>query len=158
MARKTENFTVTDEGRDLNKTFLLTEWPASKAEAWAIRALLALGAANVDVPDGVMNEGMAGLAAVGLKKLFALPYSSAGPLLDELMECVQVVPDARRPQVKRGLVETDIEEIRTRLALKWQVLKLHVDFSIAGDLSKLGVKVPAAENSSPSKTSRKPSA
>jgi hypothetical protein len=157
MARKTENFTVTDEGRDKDKTFLLTEWPASKAEAWAIRALLALGAANVDVPEGVMNGGMSGLAAVGLKKLFALPYSAAGPLLDELMECVQVTPDPRRPQVKRALVETDIEEIRTRLALKWEVLKLHIDFSIAGELSKLEGKTPAGK-SSPSKMSHKPSA
>jgi len=156
MARKVESFTVTDEGRDHNKTFLLTEWPASKAEAWAIRALLALGAANVDVPEGVMNDGMAGIAAVGLKKLFALPYSAAGPLLDELMECVQVTPDARRSQVKRALVESDIEEIRTRLTLKWEVLKLHIDFSIAGEISKLGDKTPAPK-SSPTRTSHKQS-
>lgn len=155
MARKTENYTVTDEGRDNNKTFLLTEWPASKAEAWAIRALLALGAANVDMPDDMFKGGMAELATVGLKKLFALPYSVAGPLLDELMECVQVTPDTRRPQVKRALVESDIEEVRTRLALKWEVLKLHIDFSIAGELSKLEGKTPAEEKSSPSKTSRK---
>jgi hypothetical protein len=157
MARKTENYTVTEENRDKGKTFLLTEWPASKAESWAIRALLALGAANVEVPDDVTNDGMAGLAAVGLKKLFALPYSAAGPLLDELMECVQVTPDARRPQVKRALLESDIEEIRTRLALKWEVLKLHVDFSIAGELSSLASKTPAAGKSSPMRTSRKPS-
>ena len=155
--RKTENFTVTDEGRDHNKTFILTEWPASRAEAWAIRALLALGAANVEVPDGVLNDGMAGLAAIGLKKLFALPYSAAGPLLDELMECVTVMPDARRPQVKRALVEEDIEEIRTRLTLKWQVLKLHIDFTIAGGLSNLGGKTPAAAKSSPTRTSHKQS-
>jgi hypothetical protein len=157
MARKTENFTVTDEGRDKNKTFLLTEWPASEAEAWAIRALLALGAADVEVPDGVLNDGMAGLAEIGLKKLFALPYKEAGPLLDELMKCIQVMPDPRRPQVKRALVETDIEEIRTRLALKWQVLKLHIDFSTAGGLSNLGGKTPAAEKPSPTRTSHKPS-
>jgi len=158
MARKTLNFTVTDEGRDKNKSFLLTEWPASRAEAWAIRAVLALGAANVTVPDGVLNMGMAALTEIGLTKLFALPYKEAGPLLDELMECIQVMPDARRPQVKRPLVESDIEEVKTRLALKWEVLKLHVDFFTAGGLSELTkAKAPAAESSSPTRTSRKQS-
>lgn len=155
MARKTETYTVEDEGRDKGKVYLLTEWPASKAEQWAIRALLALGAANVEVPSGVMNDGMAGLAAVGLKKLFALPYSAAGPLFDELMQCVEVQPDTRRPQVKRALVETDIEEVRTRLVLKWQVLKLHIDFSIADDLSKLAAKPSAEEKRPDTKTSPK---
>jgi len=155
MARKTETYTVTDEGRDKDKTFLLTEWPASKAEAWAIRALLALGAAKVDVPEGILDGGMSKLAEIGLKKLFALPYSAAGPLFDELMECVQVTPDPKRPQVKRALVETDIEEVRTRLALKWEVLKLHIDFSIADGLSNLAAKPSAEEKRPGTKTSHK---
>ena len=160
MARKTETFTVTEDGRDKNKTFLLTEWPASKAEAWAIRAVLALGAAKVEVPPGILNEpdgGMAKLTEIGITKLFSLPYKDAWPLLEELIECVQVMPDSRRPQVKRALVEEDIEEVRTRLRLKWEVLKLHVDFSIAGALSELRAKVPAVGKSSPTRTSHKPS-
>lgn len=143
MARKTVTYTVEDEGRDKGKSFLLTEMSAAKAEAWAIRALLALGSANVDIPADSMNDGMASLAAIGLKKLFALPFGAAAPLLDELMECVQVVPDSRRPQVKRGLVDSDIEEVRTRLQIKWEVLKLHLDLSLADALSNLREKTPA---------------
>lgn len=155
MARKTETYTVTDEGRDKGKAFLLTEMPATKAESWAIRALFALGSANVDVPDDVKNMGMSGLAEVGLKKLFAMPYATAGPLLDELMDCVQMQPDPKRPQVKRGLVEGDVEEVRTLLTLKWQVLKLHLDFSIAGGLSSsIKAKVPAHEKQPNAPTSQ----
>lgn len=158
MARKTETFTIADEGRDKGKSFLLTEWPASKAEAWAIRAVLALGAANVEIPDGALSGGMAALTEIGLKKLFALPYKEAGPLLDELMECVQVVPDSKRPQVKRSVIENDIEEVRTRLSLKWQVLKLHLDFSIADALSGSSQRTPAEKSQPHAQTSRKPSA
>ena len=42
MARKTKRVTITAEGRDKGKTFLITELPADQAERWAIRALLAL--------------------------------------------------------------------------------------------------------------------
>lgn len=129
--RKTANYTVTDEGRDNGKLYLITEKPARQAEEWAIRAILGLMAANVDIPENAMDLGMAGLAEIGLKKLALLSPAILLPLLDELMECVQIIPDPRKPHVVRPLIESDIEEISTRVKLKWEVLKLHVDFSQA---------------------------
>ena len=84
--RKTSTYTLDSEGRDKGKTFLLTEMAATKAEDWAIRVMLALGAANVDIPDGALQLGMAALAEIGLKKLFAIDAVSIRPLLAELME------------------------------------------------------------------------
>ncbi len=133
--RKTATYTVEAEGRDKGKTFVLTEMPAARAEDWAIRALLALGSANVDLPEGLEGLGMAGLAEVGLKKLFALNHETIRPLLAELMECVQVQPDPRRPEVKRAMIDGDAEEVRTLLTLKYEVLKLHLDFSLGAGLS-----------------------
>ena len=133
--RKTETWTAAAEGRDHGKTFLLTEMAATKAEDWAIRVMLALGSANVEIPDGAMQLGMAALAEIGLKKLFALNPSVVKPLLDELMECVQVLPDKKRPEVRRALIENDVEEVATLLQLKWEVLKLHISFSLADGLS-----------------------
>ena len=46
------------------------------------------------------------------------------------MSCVTVIPDPTRPQVFRQLVETDIEEIATRLRLRDEVIALHTNFSI----------------------------
>ena len=86
MARKTSTFI--GEGRDKGKHFLLTEMPATKAEDWAIRAMLALGAANVEIPDGALQLGMAALAEIGIKKLFSINPEQMRPLLAELMECV----------------------------------------------------------------------
>ena len=48
----------TDDNRDRGKVFVITELPASKAEAWAMRAILALLANNVELPDGFERLGM----------------------------------------------------------------------------------------------------
>jgi hypothetical protein len=146
LARKVETYVITDEGRDKGKSFLLTEMSATKSEDWAVRAILALSAANSELPEDAPNLGMAGLAEIGIKKLLALPFESLKPLMDELMECVKIVPDPIRPQVQRSLIESDIEEVSTRLKLKWQVLQLHLDFLPTGALSNLkAAKVPVAE-------------
>ncbi len=85
--------------------------------------------------------GMAALAVVGLRTFAGVAWAEAEPLLDEMMECVQIQPDPKRPEVPvRALVEDDIEEVTTRALLKSEVLELHTGFSLAGALS-----TPAAE-------------
>ena len=161
MARKTANFIVETEGRDKGKKFLLTEMPATKAEDWAIRVMLALGSANVEIPEGALQLGMAALAEIGLKKLFAIDAATVKPLLTELMECAEFVPNPQKPQVKLGypMFETQIEEVSTLLLLKWEVLKLHLDFSLADGLSEsLGNVSEAIKRKSSTRTSPKSSA
>lgn len=128
MARTTLTYTVTDEGRDQGKTFVLTEMPSSRAEAWAMRALLALMGGGVDIPEGFERMGMAGMAEVGLRALSSLKWEVAEPLLSEMFECIQIMPDSSKPHVVRALIEQDIEEIRTRINLRLEVWKLHVGF------------------------------
>lgn len=128
MARKTSNVTITDNGRDKDKTFVLTELPASKAEAWAYRALLALIAGGVEVPDGFERMGMAGMAEMGIRALSSLKWEIAEPLLAEMWECVRFMPDPAKPQIVRNLIEEDIEEISTRIKLRAEVWALHADF------------------------------
>jgi hypothetical protein len=149
MARKTSTYTVDFEGRDKGKTFLITEMSVTKAEDWAIRAMLALGAANVEIPDGALQLGMAALAEVGLKKLFAIDAASMRPLLAELMECIEFIPNPQKPQVKLAypMFESQVEEVKTLFILKWEVLKLHLDFSRAAGLSEsLGNTLEAAKH------------
>jgi hypothetical protein len=156
MARKTNTYSIDSEGRDKGKAFLITEMAATKAEDWAIRAILALGAANVDIPEGALQLGMASLAEIGLKKLFAIGTEQMRPLLAELMECVEFIPNPQKPQVKVGypLFETQVEEVKTLLMLKWEVLKLHMDFSEADSLSEsLGSALSAAKHKSSTRTS-----
>jgi hypothetical protein len=158
MARKTSTFVVDSAGRDKGKTFLLTEMAATKAEDWAIRVMLALGAANVEIPDGALALGMAALAEIGLKKLFAVNAGDIKPLLAELMGCVEFIPNPQKPQVKLGypMFESQVEEVPTLLMLKWEVLKLHLDFSLAAGLSEsIGKAVEAAKPRQSMRTSPK---
>ncbi len=129
MARRTAMVTIDAEGRDRGKVFKLTEMPASRVEDWAARAFLAMARSGVDVPINVTASGLQGLAAMGPSAFQGMTYADLKPLLEEMFECVQIQPDARNPQVIRGLVDDDIEEIATRLHLRMEVWKLHTGFS-----------------------------
>lgn len=129
MARKIKTVIIDAEGRDKHKAFQLTEFPASQAEEWAMRAMLAIAKGGVDVPADVLDSGMAGLAVMMVQGLPRLSWEDAGPLLGEMFRCIVIIPDPSKPTVTRHLVEDDIEEVRTRLALRKEVLELHLDFS-----------------------------
>lgn len=126
------DFTVSDDGRDKGKVFHLKEMPASKAEKWAMRALFALGKSNIDIPAGIESMGWQGIATIGVQALMKMPFDDAEPLLDEMLECVTIKPDSNNPNIERKLVEDDIEEIRTRVDLRWKVINLHINFSSGG--------------------------
>lgn len=136
MARKTATVVIGDEGRDKGKVFILTELPASRAEKWAMRAILALQKSGAELPDDISQAGMAGVAVVGLQALGNLNFYDAETLLDEMFECISYQPDPKIPGVVRPLIEDDIEEVKTRIRLRAEVFQLHVNFSIAG----LGLK------------------
>lgn len=131
--RKEVDIAIAADGRDKGKIFHITEMPALKAEKWGIRAMLALQAAGVILPDYAVSAGMAGVAAHGMAALNRLEFSSVEPLLDEMMECVQIKPS---PQITRKCIESDIEEIATILQLRHEVFFLHTGFSVADLLSK----------------------
>lgn len=127
--RKTTIYTVGPDGqRDAGKHFVITEAPASQADRWATRALMAAAKAGVNIPDNLLTAGVAGLTTIALQALMAIPYYEAEALLDEMMSCIQIMPDPSKPMVVRGLVETDIEEIATRFKLRGEVIELHTGF------------------------------
>lgn len=131
MARKSAQFTVTDAGRDNGKVFLLREMPASDAERWALRAFLAMSKHGVEIPDGLAESGFGGLASYGLSLVGKLPFDDAEVLMEKMFECVSIIPSPANPNLTRGLVEDDIEEVATRVKLRVAVFKLHADFSKA---------------------------
>lgn len=131
MARKEIFYTEDTKGRDLGKMFFIREMSATQAEWWAIRAGMAMARSGVELPDNFADMGIAAMAGTGLKMVSQIPAAEAKPLLDELMECVQCVPDSSNQSIKRKLIDDDIEEIATRLKLRMEVFKLHVDFFTA---------------------------
>jgi hypothetical protein len=143
--RRIATVVVTTEGRDKGKTFKLTEMSADAAERWALRALLLMANAGAKLPEGTLENGMAGIAATlpgliiqGMRSLAGLTYTpEVEALLSDMMACVQFVPPGvgLPPQTLFQGDACQIEEVRTRLFLRTEVLKLHMDPSLAGALS-----------------------
>lgn len=136
MPRKTSIVEIRSTDRDQGKQFFLEEMAASRAEKWGWRVGMACRRAGAEITDEVLAGGMATIAAWGLMSLTKMHWADAEPLLDEMFECVRIVPDPRHPEVIRPLIEDDIEEVVTRLLLRDEVLKLHTDFSFAAVLSR----------------------
>lgn len=161
MARKTKYFTVEAENRDQGKTFLITEKDPIASDKWAMRALSALAKSGVELPAGFATAGLAALAALGVRAVLTMPFEDAEPLLDEMLECVAVVPDMNtldqttgKPLFRR-LNPADIEEVSTIMTLRSEVITLHVGFSVAAFLAKLGETAKLAQPLKRAPTSRK---
>jgi hypothetical protein len=125
--------------RDKGKWYLITEMPAYQAEMWAIHALQAIASGGTDLPQNIIEYGMAGLVVVGLNSLLKAPRALADPLLEEMMRCVQFVMD-RPKELARALDEAsgaDIEEVATRMWLRNEVFKLHTGFSFADAIREM---------------------
>ena len=153
MARKKMTYVVREDNRDKGKQFLITEMSATQAEDWAISAMMALGAANVELPEDAGTIGMAALAEIGLKRLFSVNKEQLKPLLHDLMRCVEFVPDPMKPNITLAypLFEAQVEEAKTLFILKWETLKLHLDFfQDAGPSSVEGGHPASKEKRQPS--------
>jgi hypothetical protein len=122
--RKTIDFTITRDGRDKGKTFVITEMSASQGERWGQRAINAMSKANMALPADLLNGGMAAFVSAGLSAFISAPFEDIRPLLDEMFACIQI----KEPAIIRALTEEDIEEIETRVLLRQEVLDLHLGF------------------------------
>lgn len=138
LMRKNKTVTITAEGRDNGKTFLLTEMSAAQAERWADRAFLCLAHSSVDLPAGVERAGMAGI--VGIARLLGhIKFPELAPLMDELLTCAQFVPNPREPSYVRAIDDNadDIAEVATRQQLRAEIMALHTNFSLAAVILNL---------------------
>jgi hypothetical protein len=146
--------------RDQNKIFKITEWPAAHAERWALRMLLATNKGGGELPLDLAGMGMEGIAIIGINTFLRGNISDDAilPLIDELLECVEVIRDVKHPEVVTKLVDGDIEEPATRMWLRGEVLSLHLNFSVAAVLSALYARIMMPKPSpdlSPPRTSRR---
>lgn len=136
-------------GRDVNKSFLITEMPAAQAEKWAMRAFLALKGSDSQIPTNIQSLGMVGVAIVTLNVFLraSVKFEELSPLLDEMLDCVKAIPDKRDMASARPLIPGEIQEVATLGWLRSEVLELHTGFSFADSLSKLISEVSTAMNS-----------
>lgn len=146
MSRRVEPVLMGDDaGRDKGRSYRITEMHPVQAEEWAARAFLALAQSGASIPKDMMSSGMQGIAIVGITGLRGLPWGLAKPLMDELMACVEFVPDPKKPEFVLKDIDNHIEEVKTRLELKARAFVLHTGFSWADVLSNAEKASAAAE-------------
>lgn len=126
MALKTKQITI-EHGRDKGRVFLITEMPAAHADNWAMRALIALANGGVDLGGLSPQQGMMGMVRVALDALGRLKADDAIPLLNELLDCVQIIPEGGRPR-PLNMDFNDVEDFTTLWRLRKEVFALHTDF------------------------------
>ena len=148
--------------RDAGKCFLITEWDADRAEQWAMRAIIAYNRGGGQIPVDIIGEGMQAIFFVGINTFLRGQMDAAEviPILNELLQCVKIIrdPSKRAPTgeiIATELLPSDIEEVKTRLWLRSEVLRVHTNFSMTELLSKLlsAVMTPGSTGSK-RKTSR----
>lgn len=131
MARKKITVKIADEGRDKGKTFLIEEMSAFAAERWAMRAFMAMARNGIELPEGIERSGLPAIAKMGIEMFCKIPFDDAEQLMAEMFDCVSIMPNPKSPDVIRPLIDDDIEEVKTRIQLRWEVFKLHTGFLTA---------------------------
>ena len=122
---------VIETGRDADKRFFVTEMPLLKADKWAQRALFALASGGVDAGTLDLSGGMLEMAKFAFAAIGNIDPQVGGDLLDELLECVQIIPSGGNP--RDFDVETEIQDLKTLYLLRKEALFLHIDFLTQGN-------------------------
>lgn len=134
MALNRKTITI-EKGRDAGKMFVVTEMPVTKADNWAMRAMFALANAGIDIGDVSPSMGMMGIGQVAIKALANIRAEVGIPLLNELLDCAQIVPSGGN--ARQIEVDTDIQDITTLLLLRKEALLIHIGFLMQGGGSDL---------------------
>jgi hypothetical protein len=148
---KTKEVTITAEGRDKGRKYLLTEMPALQAERWARHAIMAMNREDLDIRSEVAALGMWGFVLGGMQALAGGDVPSVDKLMDEMLHQIQIVEEA----VTRPLGgDNDFWEITTLKTLRQELIELHMGFTFAELASSLKAESastqPDSQNSSTS--------
>lgn len=148
--RKFEIVVVPDwGGRDKGKRFAIEEVPALQAEKWFWRFVIALKGTSGQIPEDLASFGMAAMSIITARAVNTflsadIDFVKLEPLLDELIGCVKIVRDPKvndpatgRPFATPIVSVDDIEEVKTIVWLRSEVLRIHSNFSLADGLLTL---------------------
>jgi hypothetical protein len=127
MARKEIIIDIQD--REQLLTFKIKEMPATRLEAWIIRALLLLAGAGAPTPqEADLKAAGAFLAQEGLSALSGIDYDKARPLLDELLGCCARVVEKVEERCTPASVDNYILDVNTLFTLRTEAVKLNLGF------------------------------
>lgn len=129
-------------GRDKGTKFIITEMPVFQADNWAMKALFALMNSGSDFTQLDPQQGMAGVASVTFEALGKITPDVGIPLINELLDCVQIVPQDGKPR-PINLEFGDVQDFTTLFLLRKEVFLLHTDFLLGVFGATTGSENPA---------------
>jgi hypothetical protein len=147
MPRKIERLTISTEGRDKGKTFVLTEMPSDQGERVANRIIFALLNTGAAIPEEALGAGWAALAAIGIQAIGLLRSDTVQSILDEVWPiAVRYEHSSKVPlqEITAG-INCQIEEVGTRYAIHLALWKLHTGFSLPVALPTSGQDTTSGE-------------
>lgn len=121
------------KGRDEGKVFRITEMSAMDGFKFSFKVFHGMARGGVQVPDNAQQLGIVALLNIGLSGIACIPHDECLSLIEDLMGCIQIIPDSGNLDVARRLVLSDFEESGTIRKLLMEAFKLHADFIFAGD-------------------------
>lgn len=125
--------------RDGGKHFLISEMPAAAAEKWAFRMFIALKGSGSEIPESAQRLGMVGVMFAGFNTFLRADVDpdAIEPLLDQMMTCVKFIRDPRATDKTTGdpiatdlVSDDDILDVKTRMWLRSEVLRVHTGFML----------------------------
>jgi len=148
MSRKSLRVTIDAEGRDKGKAFVLHEMPSDQAERWFIRLVLALANAGAKVPEEILFGGAAGFAemlptlrnslVVAIRAIQGLDHRDVRELMEEMTPFIKWQPPGMPAPPEQDIFPGDnaqIDEVATWIKLRFELIQLHVGFSLAAAAS-----------------------
>jgi hypothetical protein len=147
---KTKEVTITAEGRDKGRKYLLTEMPALKAERWARHAIMAMNRKDLDIASEVAALGMWGFVLGGLQALAGGDVAAVDNLMDEMIPQIQIIEEHTTRPIKG---DNDVWEILTWKTLRQELIELHISFTFAELASKLATSAQTQPDLSTTQTS-----
>jgi hypothetical protein len=125
---------IQDKNRDKGKTFIITAMSAYDTEIISLKIFFLLMNTGVKLPDGVEEMGFSEIASLGLDAFSKLEFEKTRPILEEMWDkCLMFKPSEGAPERPLTYDQSDIQEVKTRIKLRMEIIKLHKDFYTAGD-------------------------
>lgn len=129
MALKEIVFTVPEDGGDdAGKVFLITRMDAITGDKWGRHVIQAAIKSGAQIPQSAVKAGIAGIAGMALTIFGSIDPAEGDRLLDQLLDCVLIIPDPGTPAVRRKWHPGDFAEIQTVSLLHQEAFKLHTGF------------------------------
>lgn len=107
---RTFDYTVSAEGADKGKSFVITRMDAFTADKWARHAVQSAIRGGARIGATLADSGMAGLASVGLEIFGFMDEADLDRAFDKLIACVKIRTDPANPNMTRAVIASDFEE------------------------------------------------